>query len=103
MLLTTDHQGIYYIWSKPNIARASLTIKDLRPEDKQKIANLIKELEKAKQEKDETKREFDNYKASVELELEDLRDQNQHLIESSSSNSLSVFLQLICHRFAEKV
>jgi DNA repair exonuclease SbcCD ATPase subunit len=56
-------------------------MKDLRPEDKQKLANLVSELAKANKEKEDIKKELDQLKSETESQIEDLRDSNEQLLQ----------------------
>ncbi|KAJ8338730.1 hypothetical protein SKAU_G00355160 [Synaphobranchus kaupii] len=62
-------------------ARSSASLKDLCPEDKQRIANLIQELARVSEEKDETQQRLKDEQESFERKIQQLEEQNQLIFQ----------------------
>uniref|UniRef100_W5MBK8 Zgc:162344 n=1 Tax=Lepisosteus oculatus TaxID=7918 RepID=W5MBK8_LEPOC len=62
----------------------SASLKDLCPEDKRRIANLIQELARVSEEKDETVERLRVEQQTFEKKIQQLEGQNQLIIQSSS-------------------
>ncbi|KAJ8395551.1 hypothetical protein AAFF_G00030320 [Aldrovandia affinis] len=62
-------------------ARSSASLKDLCPEDKRRIANLIQELARVSEEKDETEQRLKDEQESFERKIQQLEQQNQLIIQ----------------------
>ncbi|XP_069780221.1 protein hinderin isoform X2 [Narcine bancroftii] len=58
----------------------SASLKDLCPEDKRRIANLIRELARVSEEKEETKERLKAEQESFEKKIKDLEDQNDLIV-----------------------
>ncbi|KAJ8287253.1 hypothetical protein GJAV_G00049410 [Gymnothorax javanicus] len=66
-------------------ARSSTTLKDLCPEDKRRIANLIQELARVSEEKDETQQRLRDEQESFERKIQQLEEQNQLIVQERES------------------
>ncbi|XP_061117951.1 protein hinderin isoform X1 [Conger conger] len=62
-------------------ARSSASLKDLCPEDKRRIANLIEELARVSEEKDESKQRLKDEQESFERKIQQLEEQNQLIVQ----------------------
>uniref|UniRef100_A0A4W3IT00 KIAA1328 n=1 Tax=Callorhinchus milii TaxID=7868 RepID=A0A4W3IT00_CALMI len=77
----------------------SASLKDLCPEDKRRIANLIKELARVSEEKEETVERLKAEQESFEKKIKELEDQNE-LIMTEREDILLLVL-LICISFCK--
>ncbi|XP_035247450.1 protein hinderin [Anguilla anguilla] len=62
-------------------ARSSASLKDLCAEDKRRIANLIQELARVSEEKDETQQKLKEEQESFERKIQQLEEQNQLIFQ----------------------
>ncbi|KAG9354308.1 hypothetical protein JZ751_012432 [Albula glossodonta] len=65
--------------------KRSASLKDLCPEDKRRIANLIQELARVSEEKDETKQRLKDEQESFERKIQQLEQQNQLIVQERES------------------
>ncbi|KAG7476544.1 hypothetical protein MATL_G00083990 [Megalops atlanticus] len=66
-------------------SKSSASLKDLCPEDKRRIANLIEELARVSEEKDETEQRLKEEQESFERKIQQLEEQNQLIVQERES------------------
>ncbi|XP_048875855.1 protein hinderin isoform X2 [Brienomyrus brachyistius] len=66
-------------------AKSRACLKDLCPEDKRRIANLIQELARVTEEKDETMQRLHDEQESFERKIQQLEEQNQLIVQERQS------------------
>ncbi|XP_023667417.2 protein hinderin isoform X2 [Paramormyrops kingsleyae] len=66
-------------------AKSRACLKDLCPEDKRRIANLIQELARVTEEKDETMQRLHDEQESFEMKIQQLEEQNQLIVQERQS------------------
>ncbi|XP_036385861.1 protein hinderin [Megalops cyprinoides] len=66
-------------------SRSSVSLKDLCPEDKRRIANLIQELARVSEEKDVTEQRLKDEQESFERKIQQLEEQNQLIVQERGS------------------
>uniref|UniRef100_F6SS79 Uncharacterized protein n=1 Tax=Ornithorhynchus anatinus TaxID=9258 RepID=F6SS79_ORNAN len=74
----------------------SASLKDLCPEDKRRIANLIKELARVSEEKEVTEERLKAEQESFEKKIRQLEEQNELIIKEREDILLDWLLFLVC-------
>uniref|UniRef100_A0A8C9TB44 Uncharacterized protein n=1 Tax=Scleropages formosus TaxID=113540 RepID=A0A8C9TB44_SCLFO len=77
--------SVEYTDEKRSQVKSHASLKDLCPEDKRRIANLIQELARVNEEKDETSQRLRDEQESFERKIQQLEEQNRLIVQERES------------------
>uniref|UniRef100_A0A3Q4HSE2 Zgc:162344 n=1 Tax=Neolamprologus brichardi TaxID=32507 RepID=A0A3Q4HSE2_NEOBR len=81
----SDKQFLKTVISEVSKAKSEVCLKDLCPEDKRRIANLIEELARVSEEKEESVRRLKDEQGNFECKIQQLEQQNQIIAQERES------------------
>uniref|UniRef100_A0A674PLG5 Zgc:162344 n=1 Tax=Takifugu rubripes TaxID=31033 RepID=A0A674PLG5_TAKRU len=90
---TTVVLSVFQVSSEPNRAKGIVSLKDLCPDDKRRIANLIEELAKVSEEKEVSVQRLKDEHQNFEQKIQQLEEQNVMIAQERERNQCAL-LQL---------